>query len=130
MKSVLGLREGARAYVFDSHRPLDLENANPGNQDVLVMRDDKEGEETFPEPDSDGSDSDDEDDDDDEEAGGMSPRTRRLQRAERQRERASNATSGFILLLSFVAAQISVSMSEGFDSSCAVTMAVDGGPAI
>ena len=68
--------------MFDRDRPLDLENANPGNQDVLVMRDDKEGEETFPEPDSDGSDSDDEDDDDDEEAGGMSPRTRRLQRAE------------------------------------------------
>ena len=94
VKSVLGLREGARAYVFDSHRPLDLENANPGNQDVLVMRDDKEGEETFPEPDSDGSDSDDDDDDDDEEAGGMSPRTRRLQRAERQRERAAYYARG------------------------------------
>ena len=66
VKSVLGLREGARAYVFDSHRPLDLENVNPGNQDVLVMRDDKEGEETFPEPDSEESDSDDDDDDDDE----------------------------------------------------------------
>ncbi len=41
-----------------------------------------------------GTSCDDDDDDDDEEAGGMSPRTRRLQRAERQRERAAYYARG------------------------------------
>jgi cell division control protein 45 len=50
-------------FVFDSHRPLDLENTRGDNRDVLVLRDEREGEETFPEPDSDFGDSDDSDDD-------------------------------------------------------------------
>lgn len=97
VKTVMGLREGARAYVFDSHRPLDLENTRADNQDVLVMRDDKEGEESFPEPDSeDDSDSDDDDDEDDDAGakGGESPRTRRLRKAEKQRERAAYYARG------------------------------------
>ena len=58
-------------FVFDSHRPLDLENTRGDNRDVLVLRDEREGEETFPEPDSDygdssdGSDSDESDSEDD-----------------------------------------------------------------
>ena len=57
-------------FVFDSHRPLNLENTRADNRDVLVLRDEKEGEEHFPEPDSDyGEDdsSDDDSSDDDEE---------------------------------------------------------------
>ena len=65
------LPENTRVFVFDSHRPLDLENTRGDNRDVLVLRDEREGEETFPEPDSsdedsdsdDGSDSDAESDD-------------------------------------------------------------------
>jgi cell division control protein 45 len=53
-------------FVFDSHRPLDLENTRSDNRDVLVLRDEREGEEHFPEPDSDYGDSDDSDDDSDE----------------------------------------------------------------
>ena len=66
-----GLPEGTRVFVFDSHRPLDLENTRGDNRDVLVLRDEREGEETFPEPDSDygdssdGSDSDESDSEDD-----------------------------------------------------------------
>ena len=51
-------------FVFDSHRPLDLENTRSDNRDVLVLRDEnKEGEESFPEPDSDYGDSDNSHDD-------------------------------------------------------------------
>ena len=42
--------------MFDSHRPLDLENTRGDNRDVLVLRDEREGEETFPEPDSESDD--------------------------------------------------------------------------
>ena len=44
--------ENTRVFVFDSHRPLDLENTRGDNRDVLVLRDEREGEEAFPEPDS------------------------------------------------------------------------------
>ena len=44
--------------MFDSHRPLDLENTRGDNRDVLVLRDEREGEETFPEPDSESDDDD------------------------------------------------------------------------
>lgn len=54
-------------FVFDSHRPLDLENTRGDNRDVLVLRDEREGEETFPEPDSDYGDSDNSDDDESDE---------------------------------------------------------------
>lgn len=97
VRAVMGLREGARAYVFDSHRPLDLENVSDKNQDVLVMRDKKEGEEDFPEDMEEGSDSDEDDDEDDEGGGakgGESPRARRLRRAEMQRERAAYYARG------------------------------------
>lgn len=91
VRAVMGLRKGARAYVFDSHRPLDLVNVSADNQDVLVMRDDKEGEESFPEPHSDDSDSDDSSDDDE---GPESPRTRRVRRQERARDRAAYYARG------------------------------------
>ena len=65
--TVTGLPEGTRVFVFDSHRPLDLENTRSDNRDVLVLRDEREGEETFPEPDSDYGDSDQDSDDDSEE---------------------------------------------------------------
>ncbi|EEH55244.1 uncharacterized protein MICPUCDRAFT_60340 [Micromonas pusilla CCMP1545] len=71
VRELLGLPEGTRVFVFDSHRPLDLENTRGDNRDVLVLRDEREGEETFPEPDSDygdssdGSDSDESDSEDD-----------------------------------------------------------------
>ena len=96
VKKVMGLKAGARAYVFDSHRPLDLENVREGNGDVLVMRDDREGNEVFPEPDSDEDDDSDSDEDEDEgaNAGGDSPRTRRLKLAERQRERIAYYSRG------------------------------------
>ena len=64
--SLAGLPENTRVFVFDSHRPLDLENTRSDNRDVLVLRDEREGEEHFPEPDSDYGDSDDSDDDSDE----------------------------------------------------------------
>ena len=51
-------------FVFDSHRPLNLENTRADNRDVLVLRDEKEGEEHFPAPDSDYGESDDSSDDD------------------------------------------------------------------
>ena len=51
-------------FVFDSHRPLDLENTRGDNRDVLVLRDEREGEETFPEPDSESDDDSDADSDD------------------------------------------------------------------
>jgi len=99
VKKVMGLKTGARAYVFDAHRPLDLENVRPGNEDVLVMRDEKEGEESFPEPDSEDeySESDSDSDSDRGEkanAGGESPRARRLKLAERQRERIAYYSRG------------------------------------
>ena len=50
-------------FVFDSHRPLNLENTRADNRDVLVLRDEKEGEEHFPAPDSDYGESDDSSDD-------------------------------------------------------------------
>ena len=57
-------------FVFDSHRPLDLENTRADNRDVLVLRDEREGEETFPEPDSDADDEDEDEDGEKENAGG------------------------------------------------------------
>lgn len=82
VKEEMGLKQGARAYVFDSHRPLDLENVRADNDNVLVLRDDREGEEEFPdmEPEDEDSDS---DEDDDDEAG---REQRRQQAVERQRE--------------------------------------------
>ena len=58
------LPENTRVFVFDSHRPLDLENTRGDNRDVLVLRDEREGEETFPEPDSESDDDSDADSDD------------------------------------------------------------------
>ena len=97
VRDVMKLREGARAYVFDSHRPLDLENVSDKNQDVLVMRDAKEGNEVFPEAAEESSDSDEDDEDENEGSGakgGESPRARRLRRAEIQRERAAYYARG------------------------------------
>ena len=86
VKEVMGLKENCRAFVFDSHRPLSLENVSEENKDVLVVRDDKrEGEDYFPELDTD--DDDDEsssEDDDDEDA----LRRRREIKQERKRLRA------------------------------------------
>lgn len=58
---ITDLPENTRVFVFDSHRPLDLENTRGDNRDVLVLRDEREGDETFPEPDGDSDESDDDD---------------------------------------------------------------------
>ena len=95
-------------FVFDSHRPLDLENTRGDNRDVLVLRDEREGEETFPEPDSESDDSESDDSESDEsesdadeekenaprfpgndEAGEETPRVARRKRKEDAKEKES-----------------------------------------
>ena len=61
VREIMDLKVNCRAFVLDSHRPLNLMNVSEDNKDVYVIRDDaKEGEDDFPEMDTD---SDEEDDD-------------------------------------------------------------------
>jgi cell division control protein 45 len=99
VREMMDLKVNCRAYVLDSHRPLSLQNVSEENKDVYVIRDDsKEGDDYFPEMDTDSEEDDDDeknedeaesdfssDDDDDEEE-----TARRKQiKLDRQRERQS-----------------------------------------
>ena len=57
---MMDLKVNCRAYVLDSHRPLSLQNVSEENKDVYVIRDDsKEGDDYFPEMDTDSEEDDD-----------------------------------------------------------------------
>ena len=67
VRELMDLKVNCRAYVLDSHRPLSLQNVSEENKDVYVIRDDsKEGDDYFPEMDTDSEEDDDEEKNEDE----------------------------------------------------------------
>ena len=99
VREIMDLKVNCRAFVLDSHRPLDLVNVSEDNKDVYVIRDDaKEGEDDFPEMDTDSDEEDDDeeensssDDDDDEDE---AERRREIQRERRREKEAQKESPG------------------------------------
>ena len=99
VREIMDLKVNCRAFVLDSHRPLNLMNVSEDNKDVYVIRDDaKEGEDDFPEMDTD---SDEEDDDEEENSSSdddvdedEAERRREIQRERRREKEAQKESPG------------------------------------